>query len=144
MASTTLSRPIRHAEVTARPADAAWQAFQALHVGFVAAPILAGADKFTGLMTDWTKYLAPEIDRIVPGTAHQLMLGVGVIEILAGLLVAFVPRIGGYVVAAWLAGIIVNLALLGSYWDVALRDVGLMLGAFALGRLGQVFHRARS
>ena len=119
------------------------QAFRALHVGFVVAPLLAGIDKFFDAMVDWTKYLAPQVDAIVPGTASQFMMAVGVVEIVAGVLVAVAPRYGGYVVAAWLAGIVGHLVLQGQYWDIALRDVGLMLGAFALGRLGDAHHRGQ-
>jgi len=113
----------------------AQQAFVLLRTVFTVAPVLFGLDKFFNLMTDWPQYLAPEINNIVPGTAHQAMLAVGVVEILAGVIVALRPHIGAYVVAAWLAGIIVDLALLGTAWDVALRDFGLMLGAIALARL---------
>jgi hypothetical protein len=137
-----LSESVPHVDVQARAADPAYQAYQALHLGFVVAPVLAGADKFTHLMTDWNAYLAPQIDRIVPGTAGQLMAVVGIVEIVAGLVVLVAPRVGGYVVAAWLLGIIVNLVLHGGYLDIALRDVGLMLGAFALARLAATFHRA--
>jgi hypothetical protein len=117
----------------------AYQAFLTLRVGFVVAPILFGLDKFTNLLTDWTAYLAPAVDRLVPGSASSAMLAVGVIEIVAGLLVAVRPRIGGYVVAAWLAGIIGNLLLLGDHYDVALRDFGLLLAALALARLATAF-----
>jgi hypothetical protein len=138
-----MSDVVRHADVEARAADPAYQAYQALHLGFVVAPVLAGADKFAHVMTDWNAYLAPQLDRIIPGTAGQFMAVVGVIEIAAGLLTLVAPWIGGWVVGAWLAGIIVNLVLHGGYLDIALRDVGLMLGAFALARLSTVFHRAR-
>ncbi|MEU4216931.1 hypothetical protein [Actinoplanes sp. NPDC026623] len=115
--------------------DPVFQAFWILRLGFIAAPILFGLDKFAGLLTDWDDYLAPAIDRLVPGSAHQAMLAVGVIEMVAGIAVAVVPRFGGYLVAAWLGGIIVNLLILGDYYDVALRDFGLLLGALALARL---------
>lgn len=112
-----------------------YQAFRILHVGFVVAPILAGLDKFTNLLADWTQYLwsgVPEILGVSPG----LFMGVvGVVEIVAGIVVAVKPRFGGYLVAAWLVGIILNLVLLGDYWDIALRDLGLAIGAFALARL---------
>lgn len=111
------------------------QAFLLLRTVFTVAPILFGLDKFFDLLTDWEQYLAPQIDALIPGTAHQAMLAVGVVEILAGLLVATLPRIGGYVVALWLAGIIVDLLLLGDFHDVALRDFGLLVGALALARL---------
>ncbi|MDM7489395.1 hypothetical protein [Rhodococcus indonesiensis] len=117
-------------------ADAgARQAFVLLRTVFTVAPIAFGLDKFTNLLTDWERYLAPWIDDIVPGTAHQAMLAVGVVEILAGILVAIRPAIGGYVVAAWLLGIIVDLVTLGGYLDIALRDVGLAVAALALARL---------
>ena len=111
------------------------QAFLLLRTVFTVAPIVFGLDKFLGLLTDWEQYLAPWVDGIVPGDAHQAMLAVGVVEILAGVLVAVRPAIGGYVVAAWLLGIIVNLVTMGAYLDVALRDVGLLAGALALARL---------
>ena len=117
------------------PAPAARQAFLLLRTVFTVAPVLFGLDKFLGLLTDWEGYLAPQIDALVPGTAHQAMLAVGVVEILAGVLVAVVPRIGGYVVAAWLAGIIVDLLFTGGFYDIALRDFGLLVGALALARL---------
>jgi hypothetical protein len=117
----------------------AYQAFLALRVGFVVAPILFGLDKFTNLLADWTTYLAPAIDRLVPGSASSAMLAVGVVELVAGLVVAVRPRIGGYLVAAWLAGIIGNLLLLGDHYDVALRDLGLLLAALALARLATAF-----
>jgi len=123
--------------------DPAYQAYLILRTGFVAAPILFGLDKFANLLTDWTAYLAPAVDRLIPGTATTAMVAVGVIEIVAGLVVAVRPKFGGYLVAAWLAGIIVNLLLLGDRYDVALRDFGLLLGALALARLATAFGRAR-
>jgi hypothetical protein len=119
------------------------QAYDILHWGFVAAPVLAGLDKFAQLMVNWDQYLAPPIARMLGGAAHTFMLVVGAIEVVAGLLVAVKPKIGAYVVAAWLAGIIVNLLMSGRYFDIALRDFGLMLGALALGRLAQVYERRR-
>ena len=116
-----------------------YQAFQVLHWGFVAAPVIAGLDKFFHLLTNWDRYLAPPIANLLPIGAHDFMLVVGVIEMAAGLVVALKPRIGAYVVAAWLVGIIVNLLLAGGYYDIALRDFGLCLGAIALGRLSAVF-----
>jgi hypothetical protein len=123
--------------------DPAYQAYLILRTGFVVAPILFGLDKFTNLLTDWTTYLAPGIDRLVPGTAAGAMVAVGVIEIAAGLVVAARPKVGGSLVAAWLAGIIGNLLLLGDYYDVALRDFGLLLAALALARLATAFGRTR-
>ncbi len=113
------------------------QAYRILHFGFTVAPIIAGLDKFTHILTDWTQYLAPFIPQTLGVSADTFMMIVGVIEIVAGLLVAVKPRFGGYLVAAWLFGIIVNLLILGSYFDVALRDLGLLLGALALARLAE-------
>jgi hypothetical protein len=118
----------------------AYQAYQILHWGFVIAPILAGLDKFFNKLTDWSMYLWPPLGKLVGG-AGTFMRIVGVIEIIAGCLVAFKPKIGAPIVAAWLAGIIVNLLLLGSYFDIALRDLGLCLGALALARLAMEFDR---
>ncbi len=115
--------------------DPAYQAFWLMRIAFTIAPILFGADKFAHVMTNWDKYLAPWVDRIVPGTAHQAMYAVGAIEIVAGLLVLWRPKIGSLVVAAWLVGIIVNLVSIGGYLDIALRDFGLLLAALTLSRL---------
>lgn len=131
---TTLDRSISPIHTHARR-DGAHDAFLLLRTVFTVAPILFGLDKFAQVMTDWDKYLAPWINDIVPGNAHDAMLIVGVIEIVAGLLVAVAPRWGGYVVALWLAGIIVDLLTLGGYGDVALRDFGLFVAAIALARL---------
>jgi hypothetical protein len=117
----------------------AYQAFLTLRVGFIVAPILFGLDKFTNLLADWTTYLAPAVDRLVPGSAAGAMLAVGVVEVVAGLVVAVRPKVGGYLVAAWLAGIIGNLLLLGGHGDIALRDLGLLLAALALARLATAF-----
>lgn len=119
--------------------DPAYQAFWLLRIGFVVAPILFGLDKFLDWLVDWERYLAPEINDLIPGNAHQAMLTIGVIEIIAGLVVAIRPRFGGYLVAAWLAGIIVNLLLIADYYDVALRDFGLLLAALTLARLATAF-----
>ena len=113
----------------------AGDAFLLLRTVFTIAPIAFGLDKFAQILCDWDFYLAPWINDLVPGDAHDAMLVVGVIEIVAGLLVAVRPSIGGYVVALWLAGIIVNLLTLGDFYDVALRDFGLLIGALALARL---------
>jgi len=117
----------------------AHEAYQILHWGFVAAPVIAGVDKFLGLLTHWEKYLADPFARLSPLSAHATMMVIGIVEIVAGLLVALRPRIGAYVVAAWLAGIIVNLFMAGGYGDIALRDFGLFLGALALGRLSKTY-----
>lgn len=122
-------------EPSAPSSEAARQAFRVLHVVFVAAPILAGLDKFFDLLTEWTQYLWPPFADLLGLSPAVFMGGVGVIEIAAGIVVAVRPRFGGYLVAAWLGGIILNLALLGGFWDIALRDLGLAAGAFALARL---------
>jgi len=119
--------------------DPAYQAFWLLRIGFTVAPIVFGADKFADLLTNWDKYLAPWINNIVPGTAHQALYAVGAIEIVAGLAVLVKPRFGAYLVAAWLLGIIVNLLSLSGYYDVALRDFGLLLAALTLARLATLF-----
>ncbi len=129
---------------TASAADPGRQAFLLLRTAFTVAPIVFGLDKFTNLLTDWPDYLAPWIDGIVPGTAQQAMYAVGVVEILAGLVVAIAPRFGGWLVAAWLLGIIVNLLTIPGFYDVALRDVGLLAGAVALARLAVVHAPART
>jgi uncharacterized membrane protein YphA (DoxX/SURF4 family) len=123
-----------------RATDPTYQAYLLLRTVFTVAPILFGLDKFTNVLTDWTQYLAPWINDLVPGDASQAMYAVGVVEILAGLLVAVAPRIGAWVVAAWLVGIIVDLLTLSGFYDVALRDFGLLVAAVALARLAQV-HR---
>jgi hypothetical protein len=115
--------------------DPSYQAYQILHWGFVAAPFLAGLDKFFGLLADWQGYLAPAFARLSPLGASATMRVVGVVEMLAAVVVAVRPRIGAYVVAAWLACIMLNLVILGHGYDVALRDLGLFLAALALGRL---------
>ena len=115
--------------------DGTHDAYLLLRTVFTIAPIAFGLDKFAQVLTDWDKYLAPWINDLVPGSAHDAMLAVGVVEIAAGVLVAMAPRWGGYVVALWLAGIIVDLLTLGDYYDVALRDFGLLVGAVALARL---------
>ncbi len=111
------------------------QALLMLRTVFTIAPVAFGLDKFAELLTEWERYLAPWVTDLLPGSAHQAMLAVGVVELLAGVLVAVAPRIGGYVVALWLAGIIVNLVSMGEYLDVALRDFGLLVAALALARL---------
>jgi len=113
------------------------QAYRILHLGFTVAPILAGLDKFTNLLTNWEQYVAPVVANALPFSPHTFMLAVGVVEVVAGIGVFLKPRLFAYVVAAWLVGIILNLLLGGQYLDVALRDLGLALGALALGRLSQ-------
>ena len=126
--------------------DPVYQAYQILRLGFVAAPILAGIDKFFHLLVNWDNYLAPVVQRALGGHGHKFMLVAGVIEVIAGIGVALRPRIFSYVVAAWLLGIVANLLLFPPshpfpHYDVALRDFGLFLGALALGRLSGRFSR---
>jgi len=115
------------------------EAYHILRIGFTAAPILAGIDKFTHLLVNWDQYLPSFVNRMVGGHGHELMLVAGAIEIVAGLGVFFKPKIFAYVVSAWLVLIIVNLLMIPGYFDVALRDLGLALGALALARLSQTF-----
>src|SRR5215472_9460098 len=117
------------------------QAYRILQFGFTVAPILAGMDKFFHLLVNWDQYLPGVVAEISPLPVHTLMSVVGVIEILAGIGVALKPRVFAYIVAAWLAVIIINLLLIPGYFDVALRDFGLLLGALALGQLSQQFAR---
>jgi uncharacterized membrane protein YphA (DoxX/SURF4 family) len=133
-----------HFDRSARLREPSFQAFLLLRTVFTVAPILFGLDKFANLMTDWPMYLAPWIDGILPGDAQTAMYIVGVIEIAAGILVAVAPRIGAYVVALWLAGIIVNLLTGPGFYDVALRDFGLLVGALALGRLAEAHRTTRA
>jgi len=122
--------------------DPAYQAFFLLRTVFTVAPIVFGLDKFASLLTDWPAYLAPWIDDLVPGTAQQAMYAVGVVEVLAGVAVAVAPRFGAWLVAAWLAGIIVNLLTIPGYYDIALRDFGLLVAAVALARLAAGYAHA--
>jgi hypothetical protein len=135
------TQPAASSRAGAIPAlsDPAAQAYWLLRIGFIVAPILFGLDKFAHVLTNWDKYLAPEFTDLFNAQAHTLMYAVGAIEIVAGLVVAFRPRFGAYLVAAWLAGIIINLLLLGDFYDVALRDFGLLLAALALARLAVAF-----
>jgi hypothetical protein len=125
-------------------ADPARQAFLLLRTVFTIAPIAFGLDKFFDALTDWPAYLAPWIDDLVPGTAQQAMYAVGVVEIVAGIVVALAPRYGALLVAAWLAGIVVNLLTIPGFYDVALRDFGLLVGALALARLAVPYAPVRA
>lgn len=118
------------------------RAYLLLKTVFTVAPIAFGLDKFAELLTEWDQYLAPWINDIVPGSAHDAMLAVGMIEVVAGVVVAVAPRFGGPLVAVWLAGIILNLVTMGEFYDVALRDFGLLVGALALSVLA--WDRART
>jgi hypothetical protein len=121
--------------------DPTFQAFWLMRIGFAIVPIVFGADKFAHVMVNWDKYLAPEIQHWISpfSTVHQTMYVVGVVEIVAGIVVFLLPRVGGYVVALWLAGIVVNLALIGGYWDIMMRDVALCLLALTFARLAGAF-----
>jgi len=120
---------------TVRVSSPSYQAYQILHIAFTVAPIVAGIDKFFHFLVNWDLYLSPIVPRTLGIGAHPFMLGVGVIEVIAGLVVAAAPRIGGWIVGLWLFGIVVNLLTIPAYFDIALRDFGLALGAFALARL---------
>jgi uncharacterized membrane protein YphA (DoxX/SURF4 family) len=147
MAITALQRRSDHVESLGGKAlarsgdwgDARYQAFFLLRVAFTVAPIAFGIDKFFNILVHWPDYLAPWVNDILPGSGQQLMHVVGVVEILAGIAVAIKPRYGAYVVAAWLAGIVVNLLSYSGYYDIALRDFGLMLAALTLARLASVY-----
>lgn len=116
-----------------------YQAYLILLFAFTVAPILAGLDKFVNLMTNWEQYLSPHFNLL--RNAHLTMVVVGIVEIIAGVGVWLKPKVFSYVVAIWLLGIIINLLLLGHFYDIALRDLGLFLGALALGRLSQKYDR---
>jgi hypothetical protein len=130
-ASATIARADWH--------DARYQAYALMRLAFIIAPIAFGLDKFFNVMTDWPVYLAPWINDIAPGSGQDFMYFVGVIEVIAGISVAVKPRYGAYVVAGWLAGIVINLLTLSGYYDIALRDFGLMLAALTLARLAAVY-----
>jgi hypothetical protein len=119
--------------------DPRFQAYILLRVGFAVAPVLFGLDKFFDVLVDWPKYLAPWVNDVAPGSAQDFMYAVGGVEILAGLAVALKPRYGAYLVAAWLGGVIVNLLSHSGYYDIALRDFGLLIGAIALARLAAAY-----
>ena len=147
--STTLQRETRPLQSRAPsvadvPTGSLWrdpryQAFWMLRLGYTAIPLTMGIDKFFNGLVYWPKYLADWIDNIAPGTAQQFMYFVGIVEIVAGVLVLLKPRYAAYVVAAWLAGIVINLLSYGEWYDVAVRDIGLMAGALVLGRLASVY-----
>jgi uncharacterized membrane protein YphA (DoxX/SURF4 family) len=133
-------RPVPLPTADAVRRDPVAQAFLLLRIAFTVAPILFGLDKFAGVLTDdWTRYLAPAFNDIIPGSAQDAMYMVGVVEIVAGLVVLVTPRFGGLLVAGWLGGIILNLLIVGGYGDIALRDFGLLLGALTLTRLASAF-----
>jgi hypothetical protein len=119
--------------------DPRYQAFALMRLAFTVAPIAFGLDKFFNVLVDWPIYLAPWINDIAPGSGQDFMYFVGAVEILAGIVVALKPRYGAYVVAAWLGGIVINLLSYSGYYDIALRDFGLMLAALTLARLAAVY-----
>jgi uncharacterized membrane protein YphA (DoxX/SURF4 family) len=135
---TALGRTVEHLKH-----DGAFQAFWILRAAFTTAPILFGLDKFFHILVNWDIYLAPHLNDILPGSAHQFMYFVGVVEVVAGIVVALKPRYGAYLVAAWLCGIVVNLLLIPGFYDVALRDFGLLLAAVAFARLASVYAPGR-
>jgi uncharacterized membrane protein YphA (DoxX/SURF4 family) len=144
MSTATLDPRAQAPELSARfaqrlKADPAYQAFLLLRIAFTVAPIVFGLDKFFNVLVDWEVYLAPWINDIVPGSASTAMHLVGVVEIVAGIAVALKPRYGAYIVAAWLAGIVINLLTYSGFYDIALRDFGLMLGALTLARLASLY-----
>jgi hypothetical protein len=118
-----------------------YQAYQILHFVFVVAPVVAGLDKFFHFLVNWDQYLPPVVNKLIGGHGHELMLAAGVVEIIAGIGVAFKPKIFAYVVSAWLLLIVINLLMIPGYFDIALRDFGLSLGALALARLSYQFDR---
>jgi uncharacterized membrane protein HdeD (DUF308 family) len=143
-----MSRPMTRAEAvveapvtTVTVSDYAHQAYMILLVAFVVAPIVAGLDKYFNILTDWTRYLSPIVPSWTGIAASTFMMIVGAVEIVAGLIVAFKPSFGGYVVMLWLWGIIINLLLIPGFYDIALRDFGLSLGALALARLSHQFDK---
>jgi len=146
MATTTADRgaaipAATRTDETARAdwSDARYQAFALMRLAFTVAPIAFGLDKFFNVMVDWPQYLAPWVNDIMPGSGQDFMYFVGAVEIIAGVSVLLKPRYGAYVVAAWLAGIVINLLTYSGYYDIALRDFGLMLGALTLARLASVY-----
>jgi len=141
MAQAFTSASISSVKSDARVSSPSRQAFQILRLGFTVAPIVAGLDKFFHLLVNWDQYLPAVVNNAIGGHGHQFMLVVGVIEIVAGLGVAFKPRLFAYVVSAWLLLIVANLLMIPGYFDVALRDFGLSLAALALARLSQEFDR---
>ena len=141
--TSTLVRPsLDRPSVAARRDDPAYQAFWILRAAFTVAPILFGLDKFFHVLVNWDQYLSPIVPHLLGVSAHTFMLGVGAIEVIAGLIVGAFPEIGAWVVGVWLCGIVVNLLSIPGYFDIALRDIGLALGAFALARLAREYRPA--
>jgi hypothetical protein len=140
-ATQSTTRPVASSPAERLKTDPTFQAFWLMRLGFTLVPILFGADKFAHVMVNWDKYLAPDVQRWLSpfDTVHQTMYVVGAVEIFAGIVVLLLPRVGGYLVALWLAGIIVNLAIIGGYWDILMRDVALFLLALTFARLASAF-----
>ena len=144
MEATALRNPAQAAH-SPRPAaradwhDARYQAYALMRLAFTVAPIAFGVDKYFNVMVHWPNYLAPWVNNIMPGSGQDFMYFVGAVEILAGLVVAIKPRYGAYLVAGWLAGIVINLLSYSGFYDIALRDFGLMLAALTLARLAAVY-----
>jgi hypothetical protein len=134
MAIDTMNRPVVADQVAVASSSAVRQAYQLLHIAFFLLPVIAGLDKFFHLLANWDMYLAPRIAVLSPIPAHQLMLIIGVVEIAAGVIVAFWPRVGAWIVCLWLWAIIINLLVARGFYDIALRDFGLSLCALALAR----------
>jgi uncharacterized membrane protein YphA (DoxX/SURF4 family) len=139
--SSTRTTPRKKAMAEATVSGPAYQAYRILHVAFVVAPIVAGLDKFFNLLVNWEQYLPPFVTKMVGGHGHELMLVAGVVEIVAGLGVLLKPKLFAHIVSAWLLMIVVNLLMIPGYYDIALRDFGLALGALALARLSHAFDR---
>ena len=129
--------------VSSAATSATYQSYQILHFGFTVLPIIAGIDKFLHWLVDWDQYLSPFVMQTLHIPAQPFMWAVGVVEIIAGLIVAFWPRVGAYIVMLWLWGIIINLLIIPAYFDIALRDFGLSLGTLALARLSADFTARR-
>jgi hypothetical protein len=125
--------------LASRVSSPSYQAYQILYVVLTIAPIVAGLDKFTHFLVNWDQYLSPIIARMLPLSAHSFMLGVGIVEIAVGVIIAFAPEVGAGVLCLWLLGIIVNLLSIPAYFDIALRDFGLAAGALALSRLASEY-----
>lgn len=124
--------------------DPGYQGFRILQFIFVIAPLLAGLDKFANLLTDWSQYLSPWMLQMIPLKAKTFMIMVGIVEIIAGIGVAFKPKVFSYIVVLWLLAIVVQLFISGQYLDIALRDIGLMLSALALGRLSHKYAKSKT
>lgn len=146
MASTTIPTTENGKALAGAPvapaadwSDARYQAFALLRLAFTVAPIAFGLDKFFNIMVDWPNYLATWVNDIIPGSGQDFMYVVGVVEILAGIAVALKPRYGAWLVVGWLGGIVLNLLTYSGFYDIALRDFGLMLGALTLARLASVY-----